>query len=188
MNNKFSLLILFGFVWLTGCSESDKKETNLKQAQNLFQDGDYEDALTMYEDLIETEGSVARVGAGWCNIRLNDYATANTYFSLSADDSLTDGYAGWAFTSWAGNNLQGALEKADFVLRKNVNYTLSLDSRITADHLIWIQASSYYQLANYASSVERIKLLDTSFNPDLNASNIDQLIAEKLQSLGAVHF
>lgn len=182
------LFVLFFALWISGCSKDDKKDVSLTQAKNVFKDGDYEAALVLYEDLIETEGSVARVGAAWCYIRLNDYATANTYFSLSADDSLTDGYAGWTFTSWAANSPLGAIEKANFVLRKNAAYVLPLDTRITANHLIWIQASSYFQLDNYAASVERIKLLDNSFNPNLNASNISQLIAEKLQSLGAAHF
>lgn len=181
----FTVIAVF---WITGCPKDDKKITGLTQAKNIFKDGDYEQALVLYEDLIETEGSAARVGAAWCYIRLNDYATANTYFSLSADDSLIDGYAGWTFTSWAANNPVGAIEEANFVLRKNADYVFSLDSRITANHLIWIQASSYFQLGNYAASVGRIKLLDASFNPNLNASNISRLIADKLQSLGAVHF
>jgi hypothetical protein len=176
---------MFGII---GCSKEDKKVTGLKQANNVFQDGEYEDALLLYESLIETEGATAQVGAAWCYIRLEDYASANTYFSLAADDSLIDGYAGWTFTSWALNNNQTAIDRADFVIRKNANYAFSLDARITVDHLIWIQAGSYFQLGSYSSSVEKIKLLDPAFNPDLNASNIAQLIAEKLQTLGAVHF
>lgn len=188
MNTKIIAVLLFVAFEITGCSKDDKKVTGLKQANNVFQDGDYEEALTIYEGLIETEGSVAQVGAAWCYVRLEDYASANTYFSLAADDSLIDGYAGWTFTSWALNNSQTAIDRADFVLRKNANYTFSLDTRITANHLIWIQAASYYQLGSYSGSVEKIKLLDPAFNPDMNASNIAQLIAEKLQTLGAVHF
>ncbi|MBL7961208.1 hypothetical protein JNL27_13325 [bacterium] len=180
--------IMFTILWISGCPNDSKKDASLTQAKNVFKDGDYEAALVLYEDLIETEGSTARVGAAWCYIRLNDYATANTYFSLSADDSLMDGYAGWTFTAWAANSPQVAIERANFVLRKNAAYVLSLDSRVNANHLIWIQASSYFQLGNYTASVEKIKLLDASFNPNLNASNISQLIAEKLQVLGAVHF
>ncbi|MBL7996799.1 hypothetical protein JNM05_15640 [bacterium] len=180
--------ILFIAFWINGCPNDSKKDVSLTKAKNVFKDGDYEAALVLYEDLIETEGSIARVGAAWCYIRLNDYATANTYFSLSADDSLVDGYAGWTFTAWAANSPQGAIEKASFVLRKNAAYVLSLDSRVNANHLIWIQASSYFQLSNYSASVDRIKLLDAAFNPNLNAENISQVIAEKLQMLGAVHF
>lgn len=188
MKKQIALSILFFSFWIIGCSGADKNDTGLKQAKSLFQDGDYTEALALYENLVFTEGSVARVGAAWCYIRLNDYASANTYFSLSADDSLMDGYMGWSFTAWAANSPQGAIEKADFVLNKNGAYTLSLDPRVTANHLIWIQASSYFQLGNYAASVQKIKVLDASFNPNLNSANINQLISEKLQSLGAAHF
>lgn len=188
MKTKIIVLLVAVALGIAGCSRDDKKETGLKLANNTFQDGEYEEALAQYEGLIETEGATAQVGAAWCYIRLEDYVSANTYFSLAADDSLIDGYAGWAFTSWALNNSQIAIDRANFVIRKNAEFTFSLDSRITANHLIWIQAASYYQLGSYSGSVEKIKLLDPAFNPDLNASNIAQLIAEKLQTLGAVHF
>ena len=188
MKSKLSLVLLFAALWITGCPKDGNKMTGLKQAENIFKDGDYETAAALYEDLIESEGSAARVGAAWCYIRLSEYATANTYFSLSAEDSLIDGYAGWAFMAWAANSPQGAIDKANFVLRKDPNYVFSLDSRITNNDMVWVQASSYFQVGNNAASVERIKVLDASFNPNLNASNINQLIAAELQSLGAVHF
>ena len=188
MNKRIVVSLLLVSVWIIGCPKEDKKITGLKEANNTFKDGNFEEALSIYESLIETEGPVAQVGAAWCYVRLEDYASANTYFSLAADDSLIDGYAGWTFTSWALNNNQTAIDRADFVIRKNANYTFSLDTRITVNHLIWIQAASYYQLDSYSASVEKIKLLDPAFSPNLSASNIAQLIAEKLQSLGAVHF
>ncbi len=185
---KIHLSFLLISLIFAGCPKDDTKLNGLEQANETFKDGHYEDALALYEDLILTEGVTAQIGAAWCYIRLNEITSANTYFSLAADDSLTDGYAGWSFTSWALNNPQSAIDKADFVIRKSSNYVFSLDARITKDHLIWIQASSYFQLRNNAACVNKIQLLDASFTPDLNAVNIDQLIAEKLQSLGAVHF
>ena len=189
MNNKILLLFLVSIFWLSGCPKDDKKDiVNMKRANENFKDGDYEAALALYEELILTEGITAQIGAAWCYIRLNEITSANTYFSLAAGDSLIDGYAGWSFTSWALNDLQGAIDRAGFVIRKNPSYSFSLDSRITVNHLVWIQASSYFQLGNRTVCVDKMKLLDPSFNPDLNASNIDQIIAEKLQSLGGVHF
>lgn len=189
MNKKHFILLIITALWLSGCPKDDKKDVvSIKRANETFKDGDYEEALAMYEELILTEGVSAQIGAAWCYIRMNDVTSANTYFSLAANDSLIDGYAGWSFTSWGLNQPQGAIDRADFVIRKNPSYVFSLDTRITVSHLLWIQASSYFQLGNRSASVNKIKVLDPSFNPDLNSPTIDQLIAEKLQALGAVHF
>lgn len=174
-----------------GCH--DKKgdaSTPLEQADNLFAAKDYTTALAAYQQLIASEGSAARVGAGWCSLKLNDYISANTYFSLSAGDSLTDGYAGWSFIGWATGNIQQSIDRADFVLNKDPDYVFSLDGRIQAKDLIYLQAMSYYQLNNYPKTVERIQHLpnQSAYNPDLNASNIGQVLLDKLQSLGAVNF
>ncbi len=162
----------------------------LEQADNLFAAKDYTSALAAYQQLIATEGSVARVGAGWCSLKLNDYISANTYFSLSAGDSIVDGYAGWSFIGWATGSIQQGIDRADFVLRKEPNYVFLLDDRIQAKDLIYLQAMSYYQLSDYPKTVERIRHLpdQSAYNPNLGASDIGKQLLDKLQSLGAVNF
>ncbi|MBX7151408.1 hypothetical protein K1X84_07195 [bacterium] len=159
--------------------------TPIDDANNQFNSGNYAIALQAYVNLIASEGSPARVGAGWCQIRLKDITSAATYFSDAAADSLIDGYAGWSFVLWAQNNPQEAIDKADFVLTKSPSYIFSLDTDITADELIWIQAASYLQLEDYSSCYDKIKALDSSYTVNLSDPNIEDLLLQKLTSLGS---
>ncbi|MCK6541508.1 hypothetical protein L6Q79_02370 [bacterium] len=179
------LILLVSVFWITGCPSKD--ETAIEKAQQLFEDGDYEEALSRYESLIATEGSTARVGAGWSAMRLNDLNTANVYFSEAALDSIPDGYAGWSVTLWGSGSLLQSLDKTAFVLRKKPEFKLSLDRSVTHKDLIWVQASCYYQLGNYPGAVNRIQALDDTFAPNMEAANLAEVIALKLQALGTAH-
>ncbi|MCB0832733.1 MAG: hypothetical protein KDC45_04660 [Bacteroidetes bacterium] len=182
------MILLAGFL-LAGCApQSSENRTPLEEAMDTFADGDYAMALIAFEGLIETQGSTARTGAAWCQLRLGDYLSAYSQFALTAADSLPDAYAGWAIVSWALNSPDGAIARADVVLTRQPQFIFSMDNRITASDLIWIQAASYYQVGKYSSSLERIRQLDSSFNPSLSDPDIARLLAEKLQMLGAVHF
>lgn len=182
--NKF--ILLFAMVSL-GCSGSGDSKLNLNKANLTFQAGDYEDALSVYIGLIPTEGSAARIGAGWCELFLNDYASASEYFSEASEDSLADGYAGWAFALWAQNKPGEVIAKIDWVLAHEPQYVSALDDRIEADQLIWIQSSCYLQLGNHAQCLFWIQKLDPAYNVDINDTvNVAGLLLLKLQSLGNV--
>lgn len=168
------------------CSQNGRDATpTLEKALNEFQDGQYESALSSYIELIPSEGSEARIGAGWCELFLNDYASASDYFSEASDDSLVDGYAGWAFTLWAQNKPGEVIAKIDWVLAHEPQYVSALDERIGADQLIWIQSSCYLQLGNHAQCLVWIQKLDPAYNVDINDTvNVAGLLLLKLQSLG----
>ncbi len=177
-------ILLFAMLSLE-CSGSGDDKLNLDKANMAFQAGDYEDALSAYAGLIPTEGSVARVGAGWCELQLNDYVSASDYFSEASDDSLVDGYAGWAFSLWAQNNPGEVIAKIDWVLARAPQYVFTLDERIGANQLIWIQASCYLQLGNHVQCLLWIQKLDPAFSIDVNdVQNSPNLLLLKLQSLG----
>lgn len=183
---KISLFFACIAVGILTSACSDKKESgpSLEDAVGLFADQDYEAALAMYINLIPKEGSSARVGAGWCELRLHSYSDAVSYFEAAAADSLPDGYAGWSFALWALDQPSPALQKASVVLTKQPNFTLSLDTKIKAEHLIWIQASCYLELVNYSLCLQKIQLLDASFSPNLNDPNIANILLTKLETLG----
>ena len=158
---------------------------SIAEADALFAAGDYSTALALYITFIPKNGGEAQVGAGWCDLRLNSYAQADSFFAAAAADSLPDGYAGWCFTSWALNSAQEAIDYAAFVLIKEPSYAFSLDSRVDKDHLIWIQAESYLELQNYQACIDKIILLDGGFTANASDPDIANILAAKLQTLGA---
>ncbi len=162
----------------------EKDKDNLKDAEKYFKQKKYEKALKIYLDYIDTDSSVAQVGAGWCYLRLSDYENADTMFTESAKDSLADGLAGWSFTAWGLSQLDEAIARAYLVIHKQADFKMSLDTLVNARQLIWVQAASYYQKGYYDESVERIQRIDPSFNPNMADPDIGNIILAKLEQLG----
>ncbi len=181
--NLNALLVL----WLAACGGGGSStKVTLNDANTQFAAGTFQAALDSYLQLIASEGSVARVGAGWCYIRLNDYINADAQFSAAAADNLADGYAGWSFTAWHNSQSQQVVDRVTFVLTASPTYVFSLDSRITKNSLIYVRASSYLQLLNYSACLTDIKVLDSGYAYVLTGNSIadaNELLA-KLQALG----
>ncbi len=162
----------------------EKDKDTLKDAGKYFKQKKYTKALGIYLDYIDTDSSVAQVGAGWCYLRLNDYENADTMFAAAAPDSSLDGLAGWSFTAWGLNLFDESIERAYDVLHRNANFKMSLDTLVDSKQLIWVQAASYYQKGYYDEAVERIQELDPAFNPDMADPDIGAMILAKLEQLG----
>ncbi len=182
--NRILLILWVAVVTFSGCSDKKDNGPTLKEANVLFTDGSYTEALEVYLDLIPEQGSPARVGAGWCYLRLHQLSDASVQFTAAAADSIMDGFAGWSFVSWALDQPQNAINRANFVLSKQPGYVSTLDERIKAEHLVWIQAASYLQLQNYSVCLQKIQLLAPSFSPNLNDPNIEDILLVKLEELG----
>ncbi len=173
---------------LLACADSKKTPAEIiKESESLFSKGKYAEALEIYESLIVSQGSIARVGAGWCQLRLGNRDEANLYFADAAPDSLTDGFAGWSLVLWANNSPDISIAMAEIVLKSDSNFVLSLDKKFTFKDLYWIEAADYLQLGHLETAVSKIKKIDPSFSPNLSDPFLAKVIAEKLQSLGVAH-
>ncbi|MBL7996739.1 hypothetical protein JNM05_15340 [bacterium] len=186
--NRITWITAFFFALIIGCGGGGggKEKLTLTEANDLFTAGTYGDALEAYADLISSEGAPAIAGAAWCAIRLHNYAQADSFFTAAGTVTLNaDGYAGWSFANWALNNATDAITHANSALAASPTFTLSLDTRVTAAHLVWIQASSYLQLGNNTECFNKIKLLDTGYTmPTGTSFEIANALLLKLQSLG----
>lgn len=193
MKNIQLILLAMSITLLAACGGGGGKSSgpDLDDAKADFSIGNYEDALTTYLELVAKEGATARVGAGWCYNRLGTYSSAVTQFAAAAADSNVDGYAGWGIALWAtdasASNAQSVVDKANFVIRKNPAFTLSLDTRVDIDHIVYIKACSHLLLQQYQSCVDAIKMLpgQSSYAPNLSDPNIEDILLTKLQTLGA---
>ncbi len=175
------------FVVFMGCAKEKGHDARLSDADELFAAGEYEEALTLYEELVVVHGPVARVGAGWSRIRLHRYTEATADFALANTGGGADGMAGWSFCLWATADLTGGIEKAEDALSVAPNWMLRLDSRVNAQHLLWIQSASYFELGDYSACVSKIRFMQgqSSYNPNLSDPMIAEELAEKLQNLGS---
>jgi hypothetical protein len=183
--NKTILMTALLLAFVIGCGGGGSKVT-ITKADGLFGDGDYQDAQEVYVDLIASQGAPAIAGAAWCSIRLNNYAQADSFFTAAGVALNADGLAGWSFARWALNDPQDALDHATAALAATPAFTaLSIDTRVTDDNLIWIQASSYLQLGNYTECYNKILLLDSGYAmPTGTQYQISTALLTKLTSLG----
>lgn len=193
MKNMQWILFAIAITLVVACGGGGGKSSgpDLDDAKTDFSSGNYADALTTYLSLVDKEGASAQVGAGWCYNRLGTYSSAITQFAAAAGDSNVDGYAGWGLALWAtdasASTAQSVIDKANFVIRKNPAFTLSLDSRIDVDHIVYIKACSHLLLQQYQSCVDAIKMLPNQSGYSVNVSdpNIHSLLLAKLESLGS---
>lgn len=185
--NRITLIaaLLMAFVISCGGGGGGKDKITLTQANDLFAGGTYNDALEAYADLIASEGAPAIAGAAWCSIRLHNYAQADSFFTAASVTLNADGYAGWSFADWAMSNPTDAISHANSALTADPDFTLSLDTRVTADHLVWIQASSYLQTGNNTQCFNKILILDPAYSMPVGTTyQIAAALLLKLQSLG----
>lgn len=181
-----TLVLLTGLLFWVGCGGGGGGDKDpLDAANDLFAAKNYAAALVEYLDAVTTEGSPANVGAGWCYLRLQDYANADAQFTAAAADSLIDGYAGWAIVKWVQNDPDAVVNYVDLVVGQDANYIFALDTRVTAGALIYIQASAYLELEDYAMCLATIQILDSGYTADLNDPNIEDILLAKLTDLGA---
>jgi hypothetical protein len=189
-NMKRNKLLMAGTLMLAlliGCGGGggSTAKVTLNDANTLFTAGTFTTARQDYIQLIASQGYVAAVGAGWCDVRLKLYAQADSFFTTIASDSSSDGYAGWSFTAWYNNNAQQVVDRVSFVLRKSPGYAFGMDARITQNRLLFIRASSYLQLQSYAACLADIKVLDTGYAYTLTGNAVTDGAA-LLQELGTL--
>ncbi|HMV26449.1 MAG TPA: hypothetical protein PLH27_01910 [bacterium] len=172
---------------MTACGSGGTGNEDLsKEAQQAFAEGNYEDALNIFLSLAESEPVTGYTGAGWSAVRLHDYANANVYFQTIAASNDADAYAGWSLTGWALSDFNSAIQRADTVLSKDADFVLKLDDGVAAADLILVQALCYYETNNFSMTLQKIKLIDSGFNADLNGSDIAQVLAAKLEQLSVL--
>lgn len=178
-------LVVLCFIFACGGSGKNTSDPE-KAGEKAFASGNYDEALDHFLDLADTDPVAGYTGAGWSALRLHDYSDANTYFQNIAVSKSVDAYAGWSITGWALSDFSQAIQRADTVLSKNAGFVLTLDDGVTANDLILVQALCYYESNNFSATLQKIKILDSGFNADLNAPDIAQVLAVKLEQLSAV--
>jgi len=190
------IVILMGtFLFYLSCEEKgvDKvtageliKKGWLKfEADNLAgARSDFSAALSISTNATDSSG--AFLGLGWAQLRDNQAGLAENSFVeyLYLSPGSDDGRAGLAFAYWAQKKFQSAIDTANAVLSSNSTWSFGHDPSIDHLDLRLLLAQSYYQLANFSTSLEIVQqYFDQSFNVDVNTPGGKTDLAEKIWSL-----
>jgi hypothetical protein len=167
-----------------GCGkgiEGPPAAPGLADAWLLFEQGRYVEARNAFSNLVAEHGAAAQEGLGWCELRMNNLSSADVAFGESRERQDAD--AGWAFVKWALEEYSAAIAKADAVLTFSPRYSFSHDTSVNYRDLILHQAFSYFHLADFTNCIEKIKLLDDSFDANPSDPGIETTLLAKLEQL-----
>ncbi|HMV27104.1 MAG TPA: hypothetical protein PLH27_06140 [bacterium] len=164
------MISVFLLAGIGGCGDDT---TALNDPWEAFAEGRYQDAHSLFLDLIETKPSEAYAGLGWTTLKMNadSLNAANRYFSLSSNDSLVYAFAGWALASWASENYMDCIKYGDFVLRKNPEFVFDYLQTLTQKQIALAQAYSYFHLQNLSACISKIRIIEPSYTP---VNNLDR--------------
>ena len=170
-----NILIISVFLLSAVCSCGDDSSA-ISDPWQAFADGRYQEAHSLFAELIETETSEAYTGLGWTTLKMStdSLSAANRYFSMAASDSLVHAYAGWALASWASENYSACINYGDYVLRKNPEFVFEYLQTLTQNQIALAQAYSYFHLQNLPGCITKIRIIEPAYTP-ANSSDRNEI-------------
>ena len=182
-----ALVIMLLGMGTTSCSDDPN---SLDPAWEALQDGDYASAHARFAELALTDTTGgAYVGLGWVTLLMSvdSLEASDRYFTLVAEDSIDDGYAGWSVTKWALKDYASVIPIGDVVINHDPFYVFTYESSIDINDIILHQAYSYYHMNQYSGCIVKIQALDPSFTATPNQSGIATLLLSKLEALAKIY-
>jgi len=195
---KMTYILIAIFTAIIGsCGSENVFKPVDKEAQVLVEEGwekfsyrGYQNALLKFQEAITKDDtySEAYCGAGWASARIPNLQTASNYFSqcLSLDIYYADAYAGLAFVYNAGKAYQNSISSAQYTLELNSKWAFDHDSSLDYKDLYLIMAEDYFALGDLSSSLAQVKLLDPTFDANVDSFEGKQALAEKIERLRSI--
>ena len=172
---KTIFMIAFALSFIAnGCD--DYEASLLDAAWKKFENKDYDGAHTEFTTL---NGPESRIGLGWTLLRMDSIPEADRAFRVAAGDSILDGYAGMAITSWKTGRYATAIYAASFVERLDPEYYFVHDPSVELNDLILHKAFCQYYLNDLTACNASIKKIDQTWVVSTNPT----VILNKLESL-----
>ena len=167
-------------------SSKTKYEKQLNTAGDQFESGSYTDAKTSFEAAIalDPDKATAYSGLAWCEFKLNNLSAAATQFATAATKTNppADAYAGWGFLLNAQKDYTGSNAKADLALNKDNTWEFTYGLGLSYQDLYVVKAENYFLLSDFASSLAMVKLLNNSFNADINTDAGRAALAKEIET------
>ncbi len=184
------IIILLGSV----CSESSSPKASddeiLNDGWENFENGDFEEALELFLELVDREASLAEAycGMGWClaNQGFLDSALQNFTNALIENpdqDLINDIYAGQGFSYEASAMYQNCLLVTGLV---DSDWSFEHDQNLSYSDLILLRAICHYGLADFANSLIEVQILDPDFTADISTPEGRAALAAKIEELRGI--
>lgn len=131
------------------------------------------------------DSSGAYLGLSWAQLRQNQAGLAENSFVeyLFLTPGSDDGRVGLAFAYLAQGKFQNAIDTANVVLSSNSTWSFGHDPSIDHLDLRLLLAQSYYELADFETSLEIVQYFEPGFNVDPNIPEGRESLADMIESL-----
>lgn len=198
MTKRILLLILFSISSLLlfcSCDDDGNGPTEPTAAQLTadgwikFEAGDDGGAASDFKAAngLDPAYEEAYLGLGWAELRQSHAGLAEeafeTYF-LKISGSNDDATAGLALAYHAQDKFQDAIDKATQLLSSSSDWSLGHGSSIDHLDVALVLAHSYYETAQFQSSLEVVRdYFDSGFSVDPDTDQGRDQLAAKLESL-----
>ena len=183
MKQLTGVFIVGMLAFMMSCGEETAVEP-LDEGWTLWENGAYAEAYAKFQ---EAGGKEGLNGLGWTTFKMDSMEKSEAYFALAIEDggvdTLIDAAVGLAITAWQQGDYAISLDATRYVMRKDANYAFSHDTSVDKDVILRAKGYDEYHLGQYANCIATIQILDNTFNPDVNASDIATILLNKLNAL-----
>lgn len=192
------LVLSVALVVFTGCSEDDDGDVDDRDPIELtregwqhFEEWNWEDALTAFEDAIAIgyDQSDAYSGAGWTYYMLGESneAMSNWNEGLTLVGDHSNIIVGIGLQRLYEENYDAAIDRFESALDNNLSYSFEHMPRLNYNDLRINIAFSFYNLAEFDSSLFWVNELNPNFSVDFsNSEGLAELMTE-IERLQAVY-
>lgn len=195
------LVLIVLVLAINGCSKNPAKnkisdlssEELFKKGWELYKSNEYNKSLE-YFNILSTRQTYyleGHLGLGWNYLKLNQAQNAklqfNKFFDLDSldiivptDSSFIEGKAGLSFACQLSHDQANAIANSSSIA---INWSARFDENLNYSDIVLLRAISFYELTQYTQSLEMVKILDPTFNTDLNFLEGRITLAQKIEEL-----
>ncbi|HOQ80341.1 MAG TPA: hypothetical protein PLH63_04700 [Candidatus Cloacimonadota bacterium] len=202
---KIIILLLVLTALMIGCDKRNSgldvhklsSEELLQQGWDSYLQKDFNNALPYFMELsvrplVNLKGYHA---LGWTYLQLRQVNNSSLNFDLfftadtleiytSADSLFQDVKAGQALNSYLLSDYTNCINTANQI---NSTWLFSYDKELNYSDITLLKVISYYRLQRYNECLDQVKLLDPSFNVDLNFIEGVIALGNKIESLKTLY-
>ena len=149
--------------------------SKLSEAWTLFEKKDFATAINHFQSVIDESDDInAYVGIGYSYMFRNDYfnATLRLNQALSTKPINADLLGALVFILNAeGNDINSSNQFADQLLTLDKDWSFGHGLNLTVMDIYLVQAQNYFILADFASSLSRLQLIDSTYSINVDTES-----------------
>ncbi len=198
---KINLIVVVLLIILSACTKKEEVKSIssydssylFNQGWQYFNEGQYELSKNYFTELTnrETHYLEGHLGLGWTYLRLNQLQSSSQQLNLFFDTDSLDVISITDSSFYEAKVAQALIANLSSNYTQLINLTSSIPQTWSArfnldlnyyDVAIY-RAIAYYNLQDYVSSLNQVKILDPNFTVDLSFIEGRILLAQKIEQL-----